>query len=277
MHKVATARHLRFILLAQEFHVILALLSAHPVVIFVGPDDDIWLTAFNDVSHFVRCPPTLKSHCVLSSAPADDIDTNLNVLFSTIAIHRHLTVPVHCLLRGALFRRRFPEYPPRNVLFSGARLLVSDFTWFPLRCDPPSAVWRRRAQVSCTVLICTVSPHRDIATYTILAACSSHVLCGSCPHFSRRAACAGVLVSACVMLGCAPDADDPPYETEVCGVEQFAQKFNMVLVLLLTSSVSVLVRPNDDVRHRYPVSLSCSRCSRLSWFCRGTRPMPLAW
>ena len=125
-------------------------------------------------------PTHAEVACVLSSAPADDIDTKLYVLFSTIAIHRHLTVPVHCLLRGALFTRRFPEYPPRNVLSSGARLLVSDFTWFPLRCDPPSAVW---------VLYCSHLhrlPHRDIATYTILAACSSHVLCGICPHFSSR-------------------------------------------------------------------------------------------
>ena len=58
--------------------------------------------------------------------------------------HRFLTRPVQCLLRGdsncVFLRRRLPQDPSRNALFSGARLLISDFTWSSLRCDPPSVV-----------------------------------------------------------------------------------------------------------------------------------------
>ena len=42
--------------------------------------------------------------------------------------------------------------------------------------------------LSSTVLVCTFSPHREIATIVIFAACSSHVLGGSSPHFSRHVA-----------------------------------------------------------------------------------------
>ena len=55
--------------------------------------------------------------------------------------HRFLTVSVQCLLRGdsncAFLRRPFPQDLSWNVLFSVARLLISDFTWFSLRGDPP--------------------------------------------------------------------------------------------------------------------------------------------
>ena len=72
-----------------------------------------------------RANLALKSQCVMSSAPADEVDTQFNVLFSTCAIaHRFLTVRVQCLLRGdsncVLLWRCFPEDPARNVLFSGA-------------------------------------------------------------------------------------------------------------------------------------------------------------
>ena len=46
--------------------------------------------------------------------------------------HRFLLVSVRCLSRGdsncVLLWRRFPRDPSRNVLFSGALLLISDFT-----------------------------------------------------------------------------------------------------------------------------------------------------
>ena len=139
-----------------------------PVLIFVRPNDDVGLTASDDVSHFIPCRPHaevavrhVECSCRRNRHPVQ------SVVLSDRDPHRFLTVPVQCLLRGdsncAYLWRRLPEDPSRNVLFSGARLLVSGFTWFPLRCDPPSAVWRRRARVTPT-LICTVSPHRDIAT-----------------------------------------------------------------------------------------------------------------
>ena len=52
-----------------------------------------------------------------------------------------------------------------------------------------------------TASVCTVSLHRDVATNVFLAACTSRV--------DR----AGVLINA------DGDADDPPYETVVRGVE----------------------------------------------------------
>ena len=53
MHEVATARRLRFVQFTQEFHPIFVLLVASPVLIFVRSNDNIGLTASNDVSHFI--------------------------------------------------------------------------------------------------------------------------------------------------------------------------------------------------------------------------------
>ena len=81
----------------------------------------------------------------MSSAPADEIDTQFPcVVLDTRDPHRFLAVSVQCLLRVdsncAFLRRHLLQDPSRNVLFSGARLLISDFTWFSLRCGPHSAV-----------------------------------------------------------------------------------------------------------------------------------------
>ena len=57
MHGVATARRLRFVQLTQEFHVICVLLPASPLLIFVRSNDDIGLTASDNVSHFIPCRP----------------------------------------------------------------------------------------------------------------------------------------------------------------------------------------------------------------------------
>ena len=66
MHEVATTRHLRFIQLAQEFQVILVVLSALRVLILVGANDDIGLAASNDVSHFIPCRfVTVSVRCLL--------------------------------------------------------------------------------------------------------------------------------------------------------------------------------------------------------------------
>ena len=89
------------------------------------------------MSHSSRADLTLKSPCVMSSAPADQIGTRFNVLFSTFAIFivfSRYPSSTCCVL----WWRRFPKNPSRTLLFCGARLLISDFTWFPLRCDPPS-------------------------------------------------------------------------------------------------------------------------------------------
>ena len=125
MHEVATA---------QEFHVIFVLLLAPPVLITPG-------------SLF----PTM---CLISSR-ADLAQVAMRHVECSSRRNRH---PVQCVvldvrdphrfltdvLRGdsncVLSRRRLPQDPSRNVLFSGAHLLISDFTWSPLHCDPPSAV-----------------------------------------------------------------------------------------------------------------------------------------
>ena len=123
----------------------LCLSSSTPVLIFVGPDDDVGLTASNDVSHFISCQPhaevTVRHVECSSRRNRHPVQC---VILDIRDPHRFLTLSVQCLLRGdsncVLLRRRPPQDPSRNVLFSGARLLISDFTWFPLRCDPPSAV-----------------------------------------------------------------------------------------------------------------------------------------
>ena len=153
------------------------------------------MSASNDVSHFIPCRPHAEVAMRHVECPVQCVVLDIR------DPHRFLAVSVHCLLRGGsncvFLWRRFHRDPSRNVLFSGAGLLISDFTWFSLRCDPPSAVWSRRAWVSCTVFVCTVSRHRAFVTNVILAARTSRVLGGSCPHFSRYVARAGVLVGAC--------------------------------------------------------------------------------
>ena len=81
----------------------------------VRSNDDIRLAASNDVSHFVPC----RLHTeVAMRAPADEIDTQFNALFSTFAI---LTVfsrdlsSASCVVTAA--RRRLSQDPPRNMLF----------------------------------------------------------------------------------------------------------------------------------------------------------------
>ena len=102
------------------------LLSALPVPIPVRPNDDVKLTAADDVSHFV-----------MSGAPPDEIDTQFNALFSTLAILIcFLTGPVQCLLRGVSNSRalgsRLPEEPSRNVRFRvpGCSTLTSSGSFF---------------------------------------------------------------------------------------------------------------------------------------------------
>ena len=60
---------------------VLVLLLISPVSVLVGSNDDVQLTASTAVSHLVP----LKSQFVMSSAPADEIETKFNELFSTFA------------------------------------------------------------------------------------------------------------------------------------------------------------------------------------------------
>ena len=69
------------------------------------------------------------------------------------------------------------------------------------------------------VCVCVVLPHHNINTNVIAAACSSHVT-------------SGVLVSACGDAGCAPDAENPPWETEGYGVESCAQRYFLLRLRL---------------------------------------------
>ena len=66
---------------------VLVVLLTSPVSFFVGPNDDVRLAASNDVSHFVSCPPLIEVTVrhVKSSAPADEVDTQFNELFSMFA------------------------------------------------------------------------------------------------------------------------------------------------------------------------------------------------
>ena len=132
-----------------------------------------------------RADLTLKSQCVMSSAPADELDTQL--FLNIRDPHRSLTVS------GAAV----PE-----ILLGTCCSVVLD-------CSSLASCGSLFVGCPSTVLVCTVSPHRDIATNVFLAACFE-----SRPGWGR---CSGQCFV--VMLGCAPDADDPPYETEGCGVE----------------------------------------------------------
>ena len=180
------------------------------------------MSASNDVSHFIPCRP----HAEVAMRHVEGSGRRYRHQVQCVVLdirdpHRFLTVSVQCLLRGdsnCLFLwRRFPWDPSRNVLFSGARLLISDFTWFSLRCDPPSVVWCRRARVSCTVFVCTVSRHRAIVTNVILAPARVASWVGPVLN-SLVTSLVPVFWSVHVVtLGCVSDADDPPWETEACG------------------------------------------------------------
>ena len=87
MHEAGTARHLRFIQLTQEFHVILGLLSAHPVLIFLS-DPMLTSGSLLPMTCLISSPANLmlNSQGVVSSGPADEIDTQFKELFSTFAI-----------------------------------------------------------------------------------------------------------------------------------------------------------------------------------------------
>ena len=129
-----------------------------------------------------RADLTLKSQCVMSSAagrrdqhPVQCVVFDVRDPQFSRAIR---PLPLAWWTATALFlTRRLPKDPARNVLLSGARLLISDFKWRSLRRDPHSAVLTLFS-------VYTVSLHRDIATNVILADCSSDV------------ARAGVLVGA---------------------------------------------------------------------------------
>ena len=130
-----------------------------------------------------RADLTLKSQCVhVECSGRRNRHPVQCVVLDVRDPHCFLAVSVQCLLCGncnwVLRQRRFLRGSSPNVLFSGARLLVSGFTWLPFRCDLPSSVWLRPTRVSPAVLVCTVSPHRDIASNMILAGCSSYVLRG---------------------------------------------------------------------------------------------------
>ena len=73
MHEVATASRLQFVQFAQDFHMVFVLLLASPVLMFIRQNDDIWLITSDDV-------------CVMSSASADEIDTQFKAVFLTFEI-----------------------------------------------------------------------------------------------------------------------------------------------------------------------------------------------
>ena len=70
MYEVAATCHLRLLLLAREFHVILFLLPAAPIPVFTRPNDDIGRVAPDDASDFISCGPhaevTLCHICVVT-------------------------------------------------------------------------------------------------------------------------------------------------------------------------------------------------------------------
>ena len=68
-----------FVKIAQKFDLVLVLLLASSVLVLVRPNDDTRLTAFSDVSNFVSRRPRTEF------APADEIDTQFNELFSMFA------------------------------------------------------------------------------------------------------------------------------------------------------------------------------------------------
>ena len=138
-----------------------------------------------------RADLALKSHSVMSSAPADETDTQFNELFSTLAIlivfSRHLS-SASCVVTATADGVVFPE-----ILLGTCCPAVLDCSPLKTRGSLFVVILRLLSganELGCLALvsICTVFPHRNIATDVILAACSkSHpgwVL--SSPLSSRR-------------------------------------------------------------------------------------------
>ena len=146
----------------------------------------------------------------------------------------------------------------------------SDFTWFPLRCDSSPAACPRRTRVFGSVFVCALSTHHNIITNVIAAAGPSRILRGSCPRFSRHVARASVLVSACGDAGLCTDADDPPKETEECGVESCCVQRNFLLKLRL--GMTEETSPLQYASHSWIlglVSFNClGHCTIDSFVCR---------
>ena len=185
MHEVATARHLRFIHIAQECHVILVLLSASFVLIFAGPADDVGLTASDDVSLFVPYRPHADvAMCHVWCSCRRDRHPVQCVVLDIRDPHRFLTESVQCLLRGDC-NCRFLRDPSRSMLLS-LTSRGSLFVVILLLLSDPAVLWLPALFSSASSSLIAAS-----------AACSSHILRRSCPHISRRVARAGVLVSAC--------------------------------------------------------------------------------
>ena len=63
-----------------------------------------------------------------------------------------------------------------------------------------------------SVVVYIISSHHNNITNVIITAFSSHILRGSCPHFSRHVVPVGVLFWSVlvVTLGCESVVDDPP-------------------------------------------------------------------
>ena len=149
-----------------------------------------------------RADLTLNLQCVMSNALADEIDTQFYVLFSTFAIlivFSRYPSSASCVVTATACSCGvvFPE-----IILGTCCSVVLDCSSLTSRgplfvvilllpYDPDG--------LGCPALFSyALSPsYRAIATTVILAAYSSRVMGGSCPHFSRYVARAGVLVGPC--------------------------------------------------------------------------------
>ena len=178
------------------------------------------LTAPDVVSQIIPYRPDAEVAILHSRAPAREIDTQFNALFSTVAtliVFSLYSSSASCVVTATacsdnvvffeiLLRTCCSVVLDCSSLTSRGSLFVVILL---LLCDPDGC---GRAALFSSALS---PPHRDIATSVILAACSRHVLAVLSSPATLPLPVFGSLLA--VLLGRVPEPDDPPWETGVCG------------------------------------------------------------
>ena len=179
-----------------------------------------------------RADLALMSQCVMSSTSADEIGTQFNVLlstFATLSVLSRYPSSASCMVTAAgcsdsvAFPRFFfgtccsvtlvcPSLTSRGSLFVVILLVLSDPTNSGVR--------------SCFRLRCLLSsPHHH--------QCHRCCMLGSHPALVLSSFLSSRRPCQCSGLGCVPDAQHPPLETEGYGVESSCVQRNFLLRLRL--------------------------------------------
>ena len=208
MHGVSTTRNLCLVQLTQKFYVIPVLLSALLIRYLSDPmmTSGSLLRMMCLISSRAGLP--LKSQCVMSSAPPDEIDTQFSALFSTFAIlivFSRDPSSASCVVTATA--------GPWGVVFPKSLLGTC--------CSvvPDCSTLTARGSLFVVILLLSSDPDglgslalSSSALSPSVAASSS--LCSSLPDRATSLVPRSAIVMA---LGRAPDTDDPPYETRGCG------------------------------------------------------------